>query len=108
MPEHGPALRLRSFLRPMWRHGGVLDRRRGLPHLNAHRSHPPTISLEHEMAAALRPPMDIHLNHGLLELPLEPTFPACFRRLWLARSGVIWTAWSSCGCGRVRGVWGAE
>ena len=28
--------------------------------------------------------MDIHLNHGLLGLPLAPTFPARVRRLWLA------------------------
>ena len=56
MPELGPALRLRSFLRLMWRYGGVLDRRRGLPRLNAHRSHPPTVGLELEMAAALGGP----------------------------------------------------
>ena len=102
-PKHGPALRLGNFLHSMRRHGGVLDRRRVLPRLNARGSHPPPTS-DLAMATALRPSMGIHLNHGLLGLPLASTFPARVRRLRLAaRLGALRSVRS--GCGRFRGVW---
>ena len=51
-PEHGPALRMGGVVYLIRGRGGDRDRRRGVPHGNARRSHPPpTISLA--MATAL-------------------------------------------------------
>jgi len=41
LTDHGPALRLRSFLRPMRRHGGVYDCQCVLPLLDTLVPHPP-------------------------------------------------------------------
>jgi len=74
-PEHGPTLRVGVVVYLIRRRRGVRGYGRELPRLDTRRPRPPpTISLA--MATAFRPPMDIHLNHGLLGLPLAPNFPA--------------------------------
>src|SRR5260370_27499252 len=92
-PEHRPALCLGGILRHMRGRGSVHDRRRILPHRDAHRTYPPsTTGLA--MAADLRPPVDIHLDHRFLEFSLAPSFPARVRRLWLtARSCTARATW---------------
>ena len=76
-----PTLGMRGLIyRVLW-HVGVYQRGHVLPHRVARRPpRPPTASLA--MAAAVQSPVDVHVDHGFLEIPLAPVLPAHIRRLW--------------------------
>jgi hypothetical protein len=82
-PRPHPTLRTRNVLHVLRRYRRLHDRRRDVPLRNTRRPRTPATA-RHALARTLRAPLDVHLDHGFLELPLAPILPEHLRHIWCA------------------------